>query len=129
MKIYILLNKEKINKKTKYLIKEDSINMKVVEFCNDDYHYLDEEGYFDSMNIEIESLLNIYSYEKITCDKLDKLIKRTHHSIDSKKNERFTKLANKMIDCYKLALELKTLIVFYCEEASYDNLLHDLTED
>lgn len=129
MKIYILLNKEKISKKTKVLINEDSLNMKVVEFSNEDYKCLNDLRYFGCINNKLRSLVKVYKYENISYKNLDEIIKIT---TDFKKKDtsiQFAKLADKLIDCYKLAIELETLIIVYCEKADFDNVLHNLTED
>lgn len=114
MTINIPLNRDGIYEFEYYLDYNDANNIKVIEFSGDDYFYLDNLQYFDSINVECDSIIDLYEQEVILYDKLYNAIEITEILIKHINEERFTKLANQMIECFKLAIRSKTFIEVDC---------------
>ncbi len=114
MTINIPLNKKGVYEFEYYLDYKEAKNIKVVEFSREDYYYLQKFDYLDFINVNCDALIDLYEEEIILYDKLYKAVKITEILIRHINEERFTKLANILLDCYKLAIKSKTFIEVNC---------------
>lgn len=113
MKVYVPKNKKGVEE-FDCLVEEETSNLKIVQFTPEDYFYLNKIKYLDSLNVECGCIIDLYEDDIIPLEKLNNAIEITEILIKYINEERFTKLANQMIECFKLAIESKTFVDVYC---------------
>ena len=80
----------------------------------DEKQFLLMEKYlFNFICLECDVIITMYEEEWVDGDKLKTIQKLTEYSLNTSDNEEFIELANKFLNLVKLAIELKTSLVFY----------------
>ncbi len=113
MKVYVPTNSfgiEELNNGQEL----ETNNLKVFEFSPSDYYYLEEQKYFDFLNVECNCLIDLYEVEDIPVEKICKAIEITNILINQINEERFLKLANDFINIFDLAVKSNTYVSIYC---------------
>ncbi len=113
MKVYVPLNEKGIEE-LESCQENETENLKIYVFSPEDYFYLDNQKYFDYLNVECGCLIDLYEEERISNDKLKIALDITEILIHQSTEAKFVELANKFVNIFKSAIRAKTYIIIYC---------------
>jgi len=120
MKVYIPLNELGVNEFDN-MVEESTNNLLIIKFDSTEYFYLENMKYLDFINVNCDTLIDLYEEEVIPNEKLKNALEITELLKNNSSDEKYNELLTRFIDIFKKAIDAGTFVGVYCygEEKSF----------
>ena len=114
MTIYLPLNEEGMKDYDNQNDPKPTKNLNIYFISGDDYDYLEERNYTDILNVECDTIIDLFEEELIPLEKLPKALEITQILIRNTTEERYIKLLKQFEEIFSLAIKCKTYVIINC---------------
>jgi hypothetical protein len=114
MTIFLPLNEEGTRDYENLQETKPTKNLNIYFISGDDYDYLEERNYTDILNVECDTIIDLFEEELIPLEKLPKALEITQILIRNTSEKRYIKLLKQFEEIFSLAIKCKTYVIINC---------------